>query len=165
MDTQVWTPLQHVNEWIRFADGKATALLAASGVLGGLLAGTHPIGAVHRPADVLALGAFVIAMAAVTTCAGVSLLSLQPRVRRRLATPSLLYFGDVMRQFAESPERFSAAFLALAADNVALGREIARQVWTNSAIASVKFRLVSVATWSIGVALLAAGVEAVARHS
>jgi hypothetical protein len=37
-----WKTLERVNEWIRFADAKAIAILAGSGVLGGLVVRALP---------------------------------------------------------------------------------------------------------------------------
>src|SRR5262245_3251604 len=78
-----WAAFDHVSQSVRFADLKATALLAADGVLGGLILSRS------GPADdsAVAYAAFatlMVALCLVTVSAAISLLALVPRLGHRV---------------------------------------------------------------------------------
>ena len=151
-----WAALDQVGQWTRFADAKAAVILASSGVLGGLLLG-RPASAGHDAAAIrgimLGVGLVAVALSAVF-----SLRALQPRLRIRRVTPtSLLFFDHVARRYAGDAAEYVAAFTQASADD-ALSQDVIGQVWANSIVARRKFRQVTVATWLLGLALVAGGV-------
>jgi hypothetical protein len=152
-----WFALDQVTHWIRFADTKASVLLATSGVIGGILL-SRPAAAGGDLASVRA-GLWGVALAAVALSALSALSALVPRLRsNRTGTPSLLYFGDVAQRFRRRPTEFVATFRLAMADPERIRREVVEQIWTNSLVARRKFRHVSAATWLIGLALISGGV-------
>ena len=151
-----WAALDQIAQWGRFADAKAAVILASSGVLGGLLL-SRPATAGHEASTVRAivLGAGLVAVA---LGALFSLRALQPRLRVQRVTPtSLVYFDHVARRYAGSASDYVADFTAASADG-ALGQDVIGQVWANSMIARRKFRQVTIATWLLGLGLVACGV-------
>ncbi|MDQ7903066.1 hypothetical protein RB614_00840 [Phytohabitans sp. ZYX-F-186] len=106
-----WKSLQQVNEWIRFADAKAGAVLAASGVLGALL-----VNAIPRLEDFKIHTTRAVLLALAIVCIGVSsLLTLQilaPRLRTGEAR-SLIYFDHVARRYGNDRNAFVDNWAAL----------------------------------------------------
>ncbi len=139
----LWRTLQSINEWTRFADAKAGAILTADGVLGTLAASIvkehwtdlskHGF---FRP---LALVGGFFLMASAMVCVK----CLYPKTRVTGETRSLLYFHhiaiDDLNKYLESTE-------ALCDDEKA-NREVAKQVWANAKVAREKHREVA---WAIG---------------
>jgi hypothetical protein len=153
-----WFALDQVNNWIRFADAKASVLLAVSGVLGGLLL-SRPASTDGRLATVHT-ALWGAALVAVTLSALISVAVLLPRLKVRRAGPaSLIYFGDIARQFRRRHAEFVAAFRRAASDPQVMREEVAEQIWANSVVARRKFRHVAVATWLIGAALVTGGLS------
>jgi hypothetical protein len=148
-----WSALSEINHWIRFADTKASVILAAGGVVGGIL--------LSRPeGDLLTVRGIVwsVATASVALSSLFGLLALLPRLRVRRGKPtSLLYFDHVARRFTGKPDDYAVTF-AQAADEVEpMRRELAGQILANSIVARRKFRHVTAATWFVGVALVGCG--------
>jgi hypothetical protein len=152
-----WFVLDQVNHSIRFADTKASVLLAASGVLGGLIL-SQPPGAGGELAAVRT-GFWGGALVAVTLSALAALAALVPRLRiRRTRAASLLYFGDIARRFRRRPAEFATEFRLATADPDRLRHEVMEQIWANSLVARRKFRYVAAATWLVSLALISGGV-------
>jgi hypothetical protein len=154
-----WKALGQVNEWIRFGDVKAAAVLAASGVLGGLLVKQIPAAEDfgNRPA-------FSLLLAVAIMCdGGAALIAtriLAPRLR--MGEPrSLLYFDHVARRYANDAKGFVDNFVRLAADEERFARQLAEQLWANSKVARRKYRRVSIAIYLLGGAMLSSGVAVV----
>lgn len=156
-----WATYSQVNEWIRFADVKATALLAVSGVLGGLLISSAPAGTCTGCQTQRIL--YAIATGAVVLSTVMSLVALVPRLGRRDRAASLLYFDHIARRNPHDRKEFILAFLAMVDDPAALRHEIAAQVWSNSQVARRKFRSVTFATWLVAAAMLLSGLAAIVR--
>jgi hypothetical protein len=148
-----WSTLGEINHWIRFADTKASVLLAAGGVVGGIL--------LSRPeGDLLTVRGIVwsVATASVALSSLFALLALLPRLRvRRQAPTSLLYFDHIARRFAGKADDYAATFALAAGDVEAMRRELAGQILANSVVARRKFRHVTAATWFVGLALVGCG--------
>ncbi len=161
--TDAWSALSEINEWIRFADSKATALLATGGVLGGLLV-SRPAPKVHTVAGGFCLGAYVLTLVLITISVLCSLYALLPRLRVRGQPTSLLYFDHVARRFANSENAYLAALASTFADGVATAREVGGQIWSNSFVARTKFRRVTLATRLMGMAMLSGGAMGILLH-
>lgn len=152
-----WFALDQVHHWIRFADTKASVLLAASGVLVGLVLSRPPVVGGEYAAVRAAL--WGTALVTVTLSALSALSALVPRLRvRRTSATSVLYFGDIARRFRQRPADFITAFREATADPDRMRQEVVEQIWANSLVARRKFRYVAAATWLIGIALVSGGI-------
>ena len=150
-----WKSLSQVNEWIRFADAKAIAILAGSGVLGGLL-----VRAIPQLSDFKIYPARATLLSVAIVCVGASALialrSVAPRLRTGEAR-SLIYFEHVARRYASDRAAFVKGFVSLADDETRLVEHIAEQTWANSLVARRKFRRVSYAVLFLGAAMASSG--------
>jgi Family of unknown function (DUF5706) len=155
-----WKTLERVNEWIRFADSKAVALLTGNGVLGGFViramprwsqVGTHP----WRYWFLATSLGFV--MAAILS----NLRVLTPKLKAG-EPRSLLYFDHVGKRYRD-PTNFNHAFRELLNDEPRLIDQIADQVWANSRVARKKFVAAGWATRFTALALALAGLGGIMR--
>ncbi|WFE93503.1 Pycsar system effector family protein [Micromonospora sp. WMMD987] len=142
--------LQQANEMIRFADVKAAAVLAAAGVLTGQLPSAH---------GPWATGILLVASVCIVLSALLALYTLAPR-REGAPAWSLHYYDHVARRYGDDQEAFVDAWVVAAADEAAVERAIAGQIWAANMVAYRKFTRI---TWSIralvvGVVALAAAV-------
>lgn len=155
VEDEAWKSLTQVNEWIRFADAKAGAVLAASGVLGGLLVTSIPSRedfAIHVVRSIL-LSAAIVCVGASTL---ITLRILAPRLRTGEAR-SLIYFSHIARRYADDRNAFVENFLSLVNDGDRHAEHVAEQIWANSRVAHQKFKSVTFAIYLLGVAMVAAG--------
>ncbi|MEV6190674.1 Pycsar system effector family protein, partial [Streptomyces albidoflavus] len=130
-----WKALSLVIDWIKHAETKAGATLAAAGVTGGVL--YNLVKDVQGPSSWLIISAILCALAVLTTglCAA---LVLWPRLRMKEDPTSLLYFHHIARGHATS-DSYAASLLPLTSDIEALVSEIAKQSWANSKVAHTKY--------------------------
>lgn len=162
-NSEVWGVLTQTNEWIRFADAKATALLAAGGVLGGLLVISVP--APDSWGECLPqLVFFTGAILAVVLSTIMSLFALLPRLGRHAPPSSLIYFNDVARRFANDREGFALALTTAVDDPAVMRADVVTQIWANSKVAHRKYRGLTYGTWLIGAAMFLAGISALLPH-
>ena len=154
-----WKALQQVNEWIRFADAKAAAVLAASGILGGLVAKSAPTSINFSSQPLVAL-LTVSALAFVGGAVALSLCVFAPALNTG-EPRSLLYFDHVARQYSQSPRRFSEHLATLLSHESDYTKQVAQQVWANSVIARKKFRRVALAVYALGIAMACSGLALV----
>ena len=149
-----WKVLQQINEWIRFADAKAVAILAASGLLGGLVVKSIPAHQelFRHPVRTLLLA---FAMICVGSSSLIAIRTVAPRLRAG-ETRSLVYFEHIARRYANDRNAFVDNFLGLGSDDV-LARQAAEQVWANSIVARRKFRRVAYAMWLLAFAMIGSG--------
>jgi Family of unknown function (DUF5706) len=154
-----WRSLQQVNEWIRLADAKAGAVLAASGVLGAFLVNSVPrLADFHVHSTRAAL--LTIAIACTGASALITLQTLAPRLRVSEAR-SLIYFDHIALRYANDSDAFVDTYIELVADENSLLRQVTEQVWANSVIARSKFRRVGYAVRLLGLAMLTSGAAVV----
>jgi hypothetical protein len=155
-----WRTLQVVMDLIKHAETKAAAILAAAGVLGGLL--YTLVSKQPRPGLVLTVAAVVCATAIATSAAGAGI-ALRPRelMRRPAAsTPRLLFYRSVAEHFPGDSDSYVRRFTDLTADRPALMAEVATQVWANSVVATRKYRAANVAVTALLTALALLAVTA-----
>jgi hypothetical protein len=157
-----WKSLSQVNDWIRFADAKAVAVLAGSGVLGGFLVRAIPT---LPDFETRPIRAALLSLAIV--CVGISTLitlrTVAPRLRAGEAR-SLIYFDHVARRYPTDREGFVDNYLSLARDDSRLCANLAEQVWANSLVARRKFRRVTYAVGFLGVAMVSSGLAVVVQR-
>ncbi len=156
---EAWKALGLVNDWLRHAETKAGATLAALGVTGGVL-----YNLVKSQRDVSAFLAVVstICGAAVIVGGVFALLALRPRLRSQEEATSKLYFDHIARRHTGTdPAPYQQELAALVASPSSLIAEIAQQVWSNARVAKAKYKwsawaLVALAVALISIALVAA---------
>lgn len=158
---QAWKALALVNEWIRHAEAKTVATLAATGVATGVLynickdwSSPPLIGCV------LAVGGGVVLFAAFICCAGVLVPRLQ--IGKWSRKPSkdlgnLLFFRDIAVTYKEDGPSYVDVLCTLTGDDDQLTRHIAAQVHANATVAHAKYWWADAAIFLLagGVALLA----------
>lgn len=131
----LWRTLQTINEWTRFADAKAGAVLTANGVLGTLAAGfvkDHwAILAANRTIAILAFACGALLIGSSFVCVK----CLLPKVKVKGETDSLLFFHHIALKDEEG--YLIAAAEALHDDDKAF-REVGKQVWANAKVAREK---------------------------
>lgn len=157
-----WKSLSQVNDWIRFADAKAVAVLTGSGVLGGFL-----VKAIPRIADfkIYPIRAGLLSVAIV--CVGISALIVLRTVAPRLRTGearSLIYFDHVAGRYPTNRGAYVENYVNLATDGARFSENIVEQVWANSLVARRKFRRVAYAVTFLGIAMASSGVAVIVQR-
>lgn len=145
----MWRLFQTTSDWVRFADTKATATLAGSGILGGIL-----IQAALKDGSSAGSGAAVVlaVLAGGFTLASAlgSLWCLLPRLS--VGEPvSLIYFNHVARKFKDDAKGHQQAIRQLVRTPDDLLNELATQVWANSTVAHTKYIASGVALLLLGI--------------
>ena len=146
-----WKSLEITGEWSRFADAKAGALVAAAGLLAGLMIQEAPTLRAFGREPVRA-GLLAVALVSLVVTAALCLHALLPRTG--IGAPrSLIHFEAVAGRYTDDQASFVDAHLRLVADPERLRRQIAEQIWANSVVAHRKYRNIKLATYSLAVAM------------
>ena len=139
---QAWKALSLVVDWIKHAETKAAALLAATGVAGGVLYNlvknqSDPSRALNIIAGVAGTLLFLAGMFAA--------LALKPRLRAKEEPTSSLYYHHIARKHtrAAGSAVYSQLVLELTSDGEKLVNEVATQIWANAHVASEKYRWIN----------------------
>ncbi len=146
----MWQAFGNLNEWVRFSDTKAAAVLAADGVLIGalttVLTGNRP----HVLASTLALIWICAVILAAFYSAAYALASLLPQLRVKPKSSgsdetssveeasSLVFFADIDKAYPSAAKFHDTVRKALQDPERAV-TEISHQVWANSKVAAVKY--------------------------
>ncbi|MFE4590417.1 Pycsar system effector family protein [Streptomyces laurentii] len=130
-----WKALSLVIDWIKHAEAKAGATLAATGVAGGVL--YNLVKDVQTPSTWLIVSSLLCALGVTGAglCAG---MVLWPRLRMKEEPTSLLYFHHIARGHPVG-DTYASSLAALTQDVDALIKEIASQGWANSRVAHDKY--------------------------
>lgn len=146
-----WRLLGYVNGWLRFADAKAAAILSANSLLGALISALYSIrpGLGHRAWRVTLLS---LALAAVATSGTYALRALRPHTQARSAD-SIVHFGYVAQRYGAASDAFVRSCMALVSEEERLIRDLCRQIWVNSILASQKYERVSRALTALVIGL------------
>lgn len=148
-----WEVLSLVNEWVRHAEAKAGAILAAGGVVAGVLYSL--LDKQTKPPWTLTLPAAICGIMTLST-AVMSAVALRPRLWAREAPTSLLYFDHIARRF-DSPGAYGQALRGLVTSAEDELQQVAQQVWVNAVIARQKYQWAGRALVSLIGALAALG--------
>lgn len=137
---QAWKALGLVNDWIKHAEVKSVATLAASGVSGGLIFNlvkdARDQGAIFNIVTVV--GTIAVVLSASSAAAG-----LMPRLvssKRRENPTSPLYFSDIARAYQDDGPSYVDVLQAITGSPEELTRHIAQQVHANAGVAHRKYR-------------------------
>ena len=153
-----WKTLGVVIEWIKHAETKAGATLAAAGVLGGLIYTLAQARTDHGAIFIVAAAVCGICVLVATAAAGVAL---WPRRGVEQVSTNLLYYGHVADRFPADPTPYTTAFRELVRDRDSLESTIVQQIWANSRVARDKYRWVNVAILALLCGVFSLAVTAV----
>lgn len=159
MIEDAWRLLNSVNEWVRYADAKASGALAGAGVLTGALA-TAGLSEKYKNAPDAAVCFGVISGGFAIVAAAIALWSLLPTLRAG-EPASLIYFEHVARKYKGDTKGHAAAVKALLTNEDEYFEQVAAQVWANSKVARSKFLASAWALTVLGVAVLLGGLAAI----
>lgn len=138
MDSDAWTVLSNVNEWVKHAETKLGVVLAFLGVLAaGLITLAIEVG---RPSLVMAIlegiagGLLLLGMG----CASMGLL---PQFVHESEETKMnpLYYGDVRRHFAAEPAKYAAHLRSALSGPQVMTDHVAHQIVANSKVAVRKY--------------------------
>lgn len=144
MDQRLWQILSATNEWVRYSDGKAVALLGIQGVLIGLT--VVFLKDLTSDDSTLVSKIFLLAgLVSITLSMLFTFLCLTPRLKSAgKIKVSPIYFGSIATHFQDSN-----AYIKFLKENFntedKIADALAEQVYINAGIANTKFRWVS---WS-----------------
>lgn len=148
-----WKALQHTNDLIKIADAKAAAMLAADGVLVGILVRALPAQQLWLT-DWLHAGLLLISIGSVGASLLFALRVFVPRLDPG-ASQSILFFDNVARQYSKAGD-FVPPYRTTLSDTAKLEESLAEQIWATSRVTQRKFRNVTPAIWLFGFALIIA---------
>jgi hypothetical protein len=161
----LWKVYGTVNEWVRFTDAKAAAILAADGVLAGFAASllkdnrAEVLGSAPLLVCVgLGLGALGISVVYCVNCISPSLGFLRPKflapspVAVRDPKESLIFFGHVAA--LESAGDYALLTAEAFSDEAKLQAQLSQQVWANARVCLDKNKQVAWAVLFLSVALV-----------
>ncbi len=143
-DEMQWQMYQTVNDWLKFADTKATALLGINGILMGLILANLGSVAIAVKVDSVSLIVILLAFGSSILSLLFCLNCLNPRVRFG-HDKSLIYFADVAQEFKTSKD-YDGELERLFGNNENWRIQLSDQIFTNSIICTKKFKAVSWAT-------------------
>lgn len=152
--SDLWSTFSTVNEWVRFSDSKAAALLVVNGVLAGLgipaIVNSYDL----MQDDLLLVLITIVGVLALVVSSGFCLKCLNPSLRSPQSS-SLIYFTDIAEHFPSSDAYVQRLTETLARPNWQ-EEEIGAQIWSNSVVARRKYFDIAWATRAFAVALLMA---------
>lgn len=158
---QAWKALSLVNDWVKHAETKLGAILAATGVTGGVLFNLVKDRAHGSAVFNLASAACGVAIFIAGLCA---MAGLYPRLRlRRTSTTDAanpLFFHDVANAYRGDAPSYGAVLHTLTTNREDLVRHLGQQIHANATVAQRKFRWADRAIRALLVAVLALGAVA-----
>jgi hypothetical protein len=147
----LWKVYVELNEWVRFADAKAGAILAADMVIVSLLPGAL-FSKEFRP--FATTGSTLAAVAAILGCLGLlasavlCLWCIKPRIKSRPAGPASLIFFSHIAEGHDDADAFARAARDFDDPEKAY-LQISRQVWANAWVADRKHDAVRRAVYGL----------------
>jgi len=139
MNENLWKTLGSINEWVRFSEGKAIALLAAQGVLIGVLSQNLLLDDFSLNAkESITVG---LALAFNGGSMFFAFLCLNPRIKLKGGI-SPLFFGSIASSFKASNEYFDY-YNEKMSNEESISKELCGQIFVNSQIANRKYRNVA----------------------
>lgn len=130
----LWNTYKAINELIRFADTKATAILAINGVVAGFYFSNISSIQTILGQSSIAVIPLVAAMGFVLISAGFAAYCMIPRLGTK--KECLIFFCDIVRNYRNATD-YEKAIKKAPSEKVET--DLAHQIWTNSGIASLKY--------------------------
>ncbi|GAS86717.1 Pycsar system effector family protein [Mycolicibacterium brisbanense] len=134
---EAWKAVSLVNDWVKHAETKSAGVLAASGVVGGVL-----YNLVKSRSDFdcwIRFGAMTCGVLAVASaiCAGIAL---WPRLAPKEQPTSVFYFDHIARRHPNGPDAYIQELKGVLAEPDELLSQLGQQVWANARVARHKYR-------------------------
>jgi hypothetical protein len=152
LGTNLWSTLSHVSEWVRFADTKAAGVLTLDGILATVLVSAFATG---DKSQRFVVSIVLVVAAAFLVVSGVMCMAcLLPRLTIGHAN-NVVYFAGISRY--SSPDEYVGELRRL----VECGEfetELARETWSRSQAAAVKYKYVRWSLFALSGALLASAI-------
>lgn len=135
---QAWKALSLVNEWLRFAEAKAAAVIAVAGVSGGVVYNlVKGVSDAPCPISVMTIVSIGFILGAGVCSAMVFI----PRRKNPIQGDdfiNLLFYSHIARKYPDEPT-YAQVLSALTSNPIELTRHIAHQVHANAGVAQHKF--------------------------
>jgi hypothetical protein len=147
---EAWKAVGLVNDWVKHAETKAAATLAAAGVMGGVL---YNLVKGQTSFDCLMRLTAPLCGLLVVAAAGCAIVALWPRLARSEPPTSALYFDHIARKHPHSSTEYVKELRALVLAPDELLSQLGQQVWANARVARRKYQAVG---WGL-VLLFSAG--------
>ena len=156
-----WKALSLVNDWVKHAEAKLGAVLAATGVSGAVLFNlVKDRGHTNWLLDVAA----TVCGVSVFVAGGCTMIGLYPvvRLQRKIADDVVnpLFFHDVARAYKADAPSYSAVLHTLTTNHDDLVRHLGQQIHANATVAQRKYRWANRAIRALLLDLLALGTVA-----
>ena len=149
----LWKSYSIINEWIRFSDTKAGAILAINGVIASIVLSKLANG--NNFLDVHQIFPVLLILGTITTFISTifSIYCLSPTLKVGDINNSLIFFANIAERFGSHYDYEKIAQDVLA-DEKQAATQIAQQVWANSKVAWKKYKAVAWATYFLGLTIL-----------
>ncbi len=141
----LWKTYEHVSEWIRFADTKASAIIGINAILAGFTVSNLPALKTALFGNTVLMTIAVFAAASSLASVYFSLRCLNPTFNVGEPTSSI-YFAHIALRF-NSAEQYSQHIHECLNDQSKFDSHIASEIWANSMIAWKKYKAVTWSTW------------------
>lgn len=146
----LWQLYLVVNDWIKFADTKATALLAANGIIAGVVL----INLNHIIPFTLCRGwclvMVILSILAFLASIVLSLRCVMPKLK--VGEPKSAFYFDHIAQL--SIIDYEAKAKAILSNEDDVESHIIYQIWANSKVASAKHRNIALSIWSLIIGII-----------
>lgn len=141
----LWQTYETINEWIRFADTKAAAVLGINGILVGFAVTNLSSLMISVLSNEWLL--VVALMTGLSTLVSVyfAIKCLNPTLKIGEPT-SLIYYAHIASQFTSPKDYYQKATESFS-DDIESTRQIANQVWVNSIVSWKKYQAVTRSIW------------------
>lgn len=149
----LWKTYSTINEWIRFSDTKAGAILTANGVIASIVLSKLPNAKDFL--DTHPIFPILLIVGTITTFISIilSIICLSPTLKVGDKTNSVIFFGNIAKTFETYCDYDNIAQDVLANEKHA-STQIAQQVWANSKVAWKKYKAVAWATYFLELTIL-----------
>ena len=144
----LWKTYNVINEWIRFSDTKAGAILAANGVIASIILSKLPDHQVFLNEHLTLLILLMLGITTTFISIILSIICLNPTLKIGTKTNSVIFFANIAENF-QTYDEYEKNALDVLIDEKHAATQIAQQVWANSKVALKKYKAVVWATYSL----------------
>lgn len=134
----LWNTYETINDLIRFADTKATAILAIDGLMAGFYFSNVALIRSILNNNPIVLVPVVVAMISVAISAGFSAFCLMPRLKVK-EDNCPLFFRDISNHYSTVTDYRNAFIREAGCEKI--DEHLISQIWANSRIASEKYNM------------------------
>jgi len=149
----LWKTYNVINEWIRFSDTKAGAILATNGVITSIVLPKLSDYTIFLNDHLVLL--ILLILGIITTFISIisSIICLSPTLKIGTKTNSVIFFANIAENF-ETYNDYEKNALDVLTDEKHAATQIAQQVWANSKVAMKKYKAVAWAIYSLELTII-----------